>query len=498
MFTIGDKKVLNLPEQVEENVKSIDALRSGVESLGDSSATKAELTALTSRVSTNEGDIVDLKARTISADDVLEALKTADLAVGSLTSSGAADVEGKLTAGADVEIDGTLTINSRDSIKLKDAESDSLALSSELTADKNALDAKIEANSALIDAKQDKGDYATNAALASGLAAKQGTLTAGTGIAISDSNEISSTLNAVDAADYDASNAALQGVTIGGTAYKLMEFSSVKATGSEESVGIAGGMVASATYADTYSGALAIGVNANSSSAKHGVAIGASAAASAEGSAALGYEAKARSTGAVAIGRGAYTTAGNSPTVAVGYNSQAMGTQSTALGGGAHATASGSVALGASAVAGGQYATALGDNAYAPVGNWVCPDGTSDSYVRTLSLKSPSNVFFRNENVSADKTAQSDYSSGKTLQDYLDGVIETASFTLTFSNGTANSSDAVQIINNHVVLAITADDYHCSFMYDTYDADIYMHYISSGTTVQALSGEHTINIAYLP
>lgn len=65
------------------------------------------------------------------------------------------ETEGDSTFGANVEIDGNLTLNSRNNLTFKDT-SDTLVLSSELLADYNALDAKIEANTALIDTKQDK------------------------------------------------------------------------------------------------------------------------------------------------------------------------------------------------------------------------------------------------------------------------------------------------------------------------------------------------------
>lgn len=65
------------------------------------------------------------------------------------------ETEGNSTFGANVEIDGNLTLNSKNNLIFKDT-LDTLVLSSELLADYNALDAKIEANTALIDTKQDK------------------------------------------------------------------------------------------------------------------------------------------------------------------------------------------------------------------------------------------------------------------------------------------------------------------------------------------------------
>lgn len=122
------------------------------------------------------------------ADGTISTAKIADKAVTSAkladnqSIAGTLDVEGKFTAGGDAEVDGTLQVNGRDSIALKDASADKLALSSELASDYNALDAKIEANSALIETKQDKGNYATSTALTEGLAKKQDALVSGTNI----------------------------------------------------------------------------------------------------------------------------------------------------------------------------------------------------------------------------------------------------------------------------------------------------------------------------
>lgn len=106
MIKQGNTVFRNLPEQVEYNSKAISSILKVIDALGD-----------------------------LSTDGI--------------------QTEGNSTFGANVEIDGNLTLNSKNNLTFKDT-SDTLVLSSDLLADYNTLDTKIEANSALIDTKQDK------------------------------------------------------------------------------------------------------------------------------------------------------------------------------------------------------------------------------------------------------------------------------------------------------------------------------------------------------
>lgn len=195
-FTIGTTKVLNLPEQVEENVKDIADLNTKVTAIG-ASQTKSTETSETALTTANEAKTTADTAVTTAneaktaADSVSGALDTANTALtkadsaietanSALTAAQTAQTTAETfynenktvvdeaktaletistsndaTFGKNVEIDGDLTLNSRSNIKLTETPADTLVLTSELEADKNALETKIEANSALIDTKAD-------------------------------------------------------------------------------------------------------------------------------------------------------------------------------------------------------------------------------------------------------------------------------------------------------------------------------------------------------
>lgn len=112
MFSIGDKKILNLPEQVEENVKDIDALNTKVDTMVDACKTA---TSTSETASANATEAVatanDAKA---TAD---EAKTTADEAKASAENI---STENDATFGANVEVDGKLTLNSTSDIVFKD------------------------------------------------------------------------------------------------------------------------------------------------------------------------------------------------------------------------------------------------------------------------------------------------------------------------------------------------------------------------------------------
>ena len=121
----------------------------------------------------------------------------------------------------------------------------------------------------------------------------------------------------------------------------------------------------------------------------------------------------------VAIGDCDSSTVSGSSSTALGYSSVASGNYSTAIGLYSNASGDSSTAIGQSSTASGDYSSAIGPTAEVYVPNWVGFDGTRDVRVRTLALKSTDNVFFRNENVDDTKTTQASYTSGKTLTQVL-------------------------------------------------------------------------------
>ena len=212
------------------------------------------------------------------------------------------------------------------------------------------------------------------------LAKKQNTLTAGTNVTIDANSKIS--VN-IEPADYASANTQLNGLTIDGINYKLLDVKVNDLTN------------------------LIIGNNRSLASGASGaIAIGACNVSTASGlnSVALGYGSKAS---------GDYSTA-------LGCGSSAIGSTSTAIGYGSRASAGNSVALGNVSMAYGFNSVALGYNSVVYVPNWVGFDGTDDDLVRTIALKSTDNIFFRNENVDNAKTTQASYTSGKTLTQVLD------------------------------------------------------------------------------
>lgn len=120
-FTIGTTKVLNLPEQVEENVQDISHLNTVLENKQDS-GTAVNDTNLKSKVEAL--DSLDLKS--VSVTGLVNSGNTTN--TGTLTQEGTADF------GSDVEVGGKLTINSVSDLNIKDGSSFGTADVSALTA----------------------------------------------------------------------------------------------------------------------------------------------------------------------------------------------------------------------------------------------------------------------------------------------------------------------------------------------------------------------------
>ena len=239
----------------------------------------------------------------------------------------------------------------------------------------------------------------------------------------------------VSSADYASDNTQLNGLTIDGTDYKLLD---VKVNdGSSLIIGN------NRKLASGANNAVAIGYCGSSTAGGNGsTALGFNSTASGfNGSTAIGFGSTASANSSTAIGYG--STASTAGSTALGFNSTASGSYgSTALGFSSTASDSyGSTALGyGSTASGGNGSTAIGFNSKVYVPHWVGFDGTGDDYVRTVALKSTDNIFFRNENVDASKKEQASYTSGKTLTQ----VLNTKQDKLTFdTTPTADSTNPV-------------------------------------------------------
>ena len=158
-----------------------------------------------------------------------------------------------------------------------------------------------------------------------------------------------------------------------------------------------------------------------SSSADYAVALGNNAKASTMFSIALGNNVLASGSASTALGCSAEASGDNS--TALGYNAGASGNEATALGNNVLASGDNSTALGRSAAAFADHSIALGCYARAYIDNSISFDTISPSSEdrdKTLILRDPSHLFFRNADNSDSITEYSGYSGGKTLQDYLD------------------------------------------------------------------------------
>lgn len=169
----------------------------------------------------------------------------------------------------------------------------------------------------------------------------------------------------------------------------------------------------------TASGNYSVASGSNSTaSGNEAVANGRFAISSNSASVAIGAYAEAGGASAIAIG--ANPTAGGVGSISIGANTEVQYDGSIAIGQNADATVRAyEVAIGNGAISHEIYSTAIGDEAEVYVPSWVSFDGISDTLVRTLSLKSTDNIFFRNENVSHNKSTQASYTSGQTLTQVL-------------------------------------------------------------------------------
>jgi len=130
-------------------------------------------------------------------------------------------------------------------------------------------------------------------------------------------------------------------------------------------------------------------------------------------------------TRSIAIGQSA--AANNEYTTALGYMATATGIRGTAIGYDTQATGQTSVAIGASAQANAEGTVALGSFVKIKIPWTVTLYGYGGSADRstTLLLKNPEKIFFANEDATSttnNYTQLSQFTSGKTLQSYLDSV----------------------------------------------------------------------------
>lgn len=117
-FTIGTTKVLNLPEQVEENVKAIADLNEVLDTKQDTG------TAVNDTNLKNKVEALDtLALKSVSTTELTNSgniTNSGDLTnAGNITNTGTLDQEAKATFGGDVEVDGSVTLNSPTDVKFK-------------------------------------------------------------------------------------------------------------------------------------------------------------------------------------------------------------------------------------------------------------------------------------------------------------------------------------------------------------------------------------------
>lgn len=112
MFTIDDKKYLNLPEKVEANAEDISDLKTSLDTKQDS-GTAVNDTNLKTKI-----EALDTLA--LKSASTKELTNSGDLTnAGNITNTGTLDQEGKATFGGDAEVDGTVTLNSPTDVKFK-------------------------------------------------------------------------------------------------------------------------------------------------------------------------------------------------------------------------------------------------------------------------------------------------------------------------------------------------------------------------------------------
>ena len=165
-----------------------------------------------------------------------------------------------------------------------------------------------------------------------------------------------------------------------------------------------------------------------------------------------------------ALGEDAIATGGNS--IALGCGANATGIISTAVGFGSIATGDTSIALGGGASATGDSSIAIGMGTVEGIANFVSFDTISSS--QTLDLYDPTKIFFRNENIKVSATSTSNYTNGKTLQDYLDEKAsladeQTVSGAWTFTNAAGIAVGAAPDLTTILGTGITHNGVTFSF-----------------------------------
>ena len=276
-------------------------------------------------------------------------------------------------------------------------------------------------------------DIYTKNAINNKLTKKQDTLVSGTNIKTINGNSLLGSGDVVisGSADFATANTQLNGLTINGTNYKLLD---VKVNdGSSLIIGENRSLASGSTKAT------AIG-NCSSSSA-----MGTS-------STATGFSSKATRS---------YSTAS-------GFYSSASGISSTASGSYSDASGNYSTAIGGESIASADYSTAIGGESEVYVPRWFSIDGTTDDSQRTFTLKSTDNLFFRNENVDSAKTTQASYTSGKTLTQVLSGKqdalvsgtnIKTINGNSMLGSGNLTISGSGSLYQHNLEIELSAIDY---------------------------------------
>jgi hypothetical protein len=209
--------------------------------------------------------------------------------------------------------------------------------------------------------------------------------------------------NLVSASTADAANGGLGAITINGTSYNIPKFGSAYNVTTSLPIG---------ELSEASSAAVAVGWNAKAS-ATDAIAIGGGTVAG-NRSTVIGRHAKATNIAdAVVVGSTASATAANS--VVIGAASTASGT--------------GAVSLGYHTVSSAANGVAMGSGTVSSIDNTVSTIGydttNSTTNIKTIILRGTDKIFFTNEDPSTTTnayTALSSFTSGKTLAEYLQDV----------------------------------------------------------------------------
>lgn len=104
------KKFLNLPEQVLQNQTDIETNKTNITSLQSSKQDTA--------TAVNDDNLKE-KVEALASVDLTDVSVTSLTNIGNTTNTGTLDQEGPATFGGDVEVDGTITLNSPESVTFK-------------------------------------------------------------------------------------------------------------------------------------------------------------------------------------------------------------------------------------------------------------------------------------------------------------------------------------------------------------------------------------------